>query len=97
MRAHTSLMYFKNIQDNFFCLFVCWATNDTEPKQKKITKFHIEAIADSLSQLIMSNGILVQLDYLTRHQQTEVGLNNFGYAILIELNLLIGANKNMSK
>lgn len=36
--------------------------------KKKITKFHIEAIADSLSQLIMSNGILVQLDYLTRHQ-----------------------------
>lgn len=67
-RTHKSYV-FQEYLGQFFsvCSFVGPQMTQSQNK-KKITKFHIEAIADSLSQLIMSNGILVQLDYLTRHQ-----------------------------
>lgn len=66
-RTHKSYV-FQEYLGQFFLFVRLLGHKWHRAKTKKNTKFHIEAIADSLSQLIMSNGILVQLDYLTRHQ-----------------------------
>lgn len=65
IHARKSLLFQEYLGQIVISLFRVSATAKYRANQDTYWK---TAAADSLSQLIMSNGILAQLDYLTRHK-----------------------------